>query len=290
MALNITFDTYGTFTPNDFVIGSTVSSEITPFINIHMHRLVYDTNFNYHKPKSQNNSRVYAFKLDEFLNHIQNYMDLRHFRIGNDTSGTPIFIKVGKGYIADENDNILLMLGGKNTCLPHQYQYQSRSYSTGRRDDYVPPIKELRQASSLCLLISNKLVTDKKYALFYKKLEKNYISDAYTNDIEVRFLTSEKIEKLTYSNEFNLRFNTIEQLQSHLQNTVPKIWFLRDSDYIQGVNPGLNYSLSERASVYVPPAIEADNPFPTSELQERISELISSNSRVNLIDDNDLPY
>lgn len=223
--------------------------------------------------------------MSDFLDYLNSSVDLARFNIGTNTeTNQEIFINVGKGYITDGNDNILLSLGIANKNF-YDLDYQRSEYGS-RTITYVPALKELKVAKDLCLLLSNELITNKKYALFYKKLCVNYINDAYSNDIEVRFLTSEKIEKLNYSNEFSLRFNTIEQLQSHLQNLVPVINFLNDSDYSSGnINPGLNYSLTERNTIYTPPVVEINpiselppdieyvNPFPVEEARERLREL-----------------
>lgn len=279
MALLFNDNFNGSFRENPFVIGSSISSPIVPIICISNYIGVGEGEINYYKPLSRESDRIYRFKMPDFLDYLNNNIELMKFDIGGSDEST--VIKVGKGYIADDNDNILLSLGVTNKNF-FDWTYQRREY--GRTIMYNPALKELPISKDLCLLVSNTLVVDKKYALFYKKLCASYINDAYINDIEVRFVTSEKIEELNYSNEFSLRFNTIEQLQSHLESAVPQIFFLNDSSYSSGnVNPGLNYLLSERNNTYVPPVTQELNPiseltpnlnpFPIEDLRERIKTL-----------------
>ena len=285
MSLIITRETHGSFYGNDYVIGSTVSSFLLPIINLRYKSNISDIESIYHKPITGVRRAIpIKFKLADFLDNLNMCLNLTSYIIGKDENDNDLVINVGKGYITDKDDNILLVLGLTDKGNS-SFESQSRYY--GDRF-YSPPIQELPQHPHLCMLISTELITNKTYALFYKKLEKDYIADAYQSNIEVRFITSQKIEKLTYSNEFELRFNTIEQLQSHLQNSVPKLMFLTDSDYQNGVNPGLNCSLNERNPVYVPPVQETESIFPIDELRDMLSSL-SSQRTISLIDDYEDP-
>lgn len=267
MSLIITRETRGNFERNDYIIGSTISSFLLPIINLGNRHTLENNESIYYKPLSNLEEITYKFKLIDFMTNLNMRLNLNSYAVGKNEEGDDIIIRVGKGYIVDENDNILLLLGLTDKGISNfDSQIEDRL-------GYYSPIQKLSQYPYLCLLISTKLITDEKYSSFYKKLEKYYINDFYKNDIEVRFITSEKIEKLSYDNEFKLRFNTIEQLQSHLQNSVPKLMFLSDSDYANGINPGLNYPLSERNAIYVPPVQEQQDIFPTDALENKINSL-----------------
>ena len=59
------------------------------------------------------------------------------------------------------------------------------------------------------LLISNDLAYNKKYANFYKELCKEYIEILQNHDVEIRFLSTSKIDKLCYANDYQFKFTRI---------------------------------------------------------------------------------
>lgn len=108
----------------------------------------------------------------------------------------PHYLNVMRGYIADNNDNILLLLTTKQYSI---------------FDSHNTLIK-----APLRLYISTELMRNEIYKNLYKRIEKEYISWFYDEDIEVIFTTSEKIEKSIFRNSFNVEFNNISELSEIL--------------------------------------------------------------------------
>lgn len=108
----------------------------------------------------------------------------------------PYYLNVMRGYIADNNDNILLLLTTKQFAI---------------FDNEHNIIK-----NPLRLYISTEFMKNDIYKNVYKRIEKEYISKFYDEDIEVVFTTSEKIENSMFRNNFNVEFNNISELSEIL--------------------------------------------------------------------------
>lgn len=297
MSLIITASYDSSFQADEYKIGSSISSKYFPLVNFNNKEYISENFPNdeviYHKPAFGKTSSIYRFIINDFINHLNKYEALTKYLIGKNDDGTPIYLHVAKGYIVDNDNNILLMLCKDNTKEPSfnfsTQIWQYTNVANGR--EYYPYLKDLNHSNHFKLLISNELLKDKRYALFYKKLEKAYIIDAYKNDIDVIFTTSKRIEEESYSNEFHLRFNTVEQLKSHLDNLVPSLLFLTDRDYRRGSNPSLHYSLNDRNDIYMSPAPPSVDTI--DDLSSFVDSFLNNTSPVlvNLIDDvEDLPF
>ncbi|ALN97296.1 hypothetical protein BOX09_gp52 [Flavobacterium phage Fpv1] len=231
------------FHGNEFKIGSSVTSYFVPIINCiresNRYQRVTEGNFIlYHKPLLKIDNRPRKFNIRDFLEMINESVGLYAFNLGLGEEKNIIY--VGKGYIVNDKDEILMVLTTKpdKLNLPFQPRY---SKSTIPKEN----------AKNLTLLVSTELVTNPIYTNFYKKLEKEYILDAYKVNIPVVFTTSVKIENLTYSNEFEMKFNNIDELQNHLINNVGSIMF-KSPEQFKTFNPGIGSKLEDRQRKFVP--------------------------------------
>lgn len=266
--LQITSIYNNAFYDNEFKIGSSGTSYFIPFINC------IDNNFNktddgeliiYHKPLIKGNQR--RFLLAQFLGALNQSLSLQCYNIGTNESN--VLIHVGNGYIVNEKDEILMILAIKPfTDIRNKgITYQSR-YST-------EPIKEVN-AINFTLFVSTELITNPLYANFYKKLDKEYISDAYKAKLPVVFTTSAKIEKLIYSNEFDMTFNTIDEFNIHLKESVGQIMFKMDDDF-KLFNPGISNNPEDKQLKYVAQEVvlfeETTDMIPNQGIYQQVTNL-----------------
>ena len=210
-AINITRETTGRFNPDNFVIGSTVSSLYIPTICLNESKKISERkHVIYNKPK---------FKIERYgsrnsLDWKRVYINLFHslslnrHKVKEEDENLDIYI--GKNYITDMNNNIFLTL-----CIKRNYE----NYTSANED--------------LVLLVSRRLLLEKEYSTFYKKLEKEYITPANIKGIEVIFTDEKKIEKLCFSNPFEMNFNNITELNNYLIDSVQHIPYAKDSYFVQ---------------------------------------------------------
>lgn len=264
------------FHGNEFKIGSSITSYFIPVISYWDTGYIKDEEDDfilYHKPLLEIDYIPKKFNIREFLDVINNYGGLRAFNLSLGEEKNTIY--VGKGYVVNEKDEILMILANK----PKSKLFLQQGYSKST----IP--KE--NAKNLTLLVSTELVTNPIYANFYKKLEKEYILDAYKVNIPVVFTTSAKIENLTYSNEFEMKFNNIDELQNHLINNVGSIMF-KSPEQFKTFNPGIGSKLENRQRKFVP--IEIDNTLENeSSIELSPSSTIRTTTIINLIDDIEEP-
>lgn len=160
--------------------------------------------------------------------------------------------------------------------------------SPNYHSEYYPVKKE--NAENMTLFISTEFLMNPVYSVFYKKLEKGYIQEAFKIELPVIFTTSDEIERLHYSNDFKVEFNQINHFENFLQNDIGKILKLRDSEFAT-FNPGVG---KENYSIPIPEVQEiieqpqemrgmvqqmrergrtSENVFPTESLVDRVRDL-----------------
>jgi hypothetical protein len=236
-------ETYSSeFSGNEFKIGSSATSYFIPIINCHRegsrHQRIYEGDFIIYNRPALNKNSPKKFNLRDFLGMINESVGLYPFNLG--VGEEKIIIHVAKGYIVNEKDELLMVLTTKPDRLSLHYQSRYSNVSIPKEN-----------AKHLTLLISTELLTNPVYSNFYKKLEKEYILDAYKAEIPVVFTTTSKIEKLTYSNEFELKFNTVDELQNHLRDNVGNIMF-KSNEQFKTFNPGIGSKIEDRQRKFVP--------------------------------------
>ena len=116
-------------------------------------------------------------------------------------------VSVRKGNITDEKGNTLLLLVCKNII---EIEYSDGVIS-------VEP-KDLR------LYIAVEFELDPKYKLLYKKTQTEYIRKCFEAGIEVIFVRSAVIEDLFFTHDFELKFDSISELNSILETEPYDIW------------------------------------------------------------------
>lgn len=120
------------------------------------------------------------------------------------------YINVSGGYIADTEDNILMVLTAKSSSLSHRDNRMNTDNisDANNADNYF--VENLR------LYVSTELLKNEKYKNLYKRLDKEIIQELFAMDVEVVFTTSEKIDQSLFKNDFEVPFNSITELHEHL--------------------------------------------------------------------------
>jgi len=201
---------YGQFKANPFVIGTTNRNEYFPVYTIFENQALNNNEnklsehlinniFLYKKPENQTHTKVGTGRYDDLFTVLRDSGKVRVYTfVYNEVN---YYLNCIKGYIADENDNILLIL-------------TTNSFNIFKEDTGDLKTNHLK------LYVSNELVINEIYKNLFKKINSEYIEYCYNNDIEVVFTNSKKIQKAVYSNDFNVKFNNLEELNIHLKSGV----------------------------------------------------------------------
>jgi len=216
----------GNFKANHFVSGVTSSNEFFP---------IFIADVPWYKRKSNNgepyferignNVRMYRKPKnlsDQKYGSYNRYIDLFDLLKGKGEPVTFEFssdnvrqvLTVMKGYIADKNDKILLLLATSETNVYKENVDRHTGIET-----------ETTDYSKLKLFISNELYTNPVYSNLLRKLEKNYFQYCYENNVDVVSTTSENIEKSVFSNPFKLDFSNFTEFQAHLESGIGNLLF-----------------------------------------------------------------
>jgi len=198
---------YGEFQANPFVIGTTNKNEYFPVYAIFEDAAMNDAEnmlsehlignvFLYKKPENLTYTRMGIGRYNDLFSVLRDSGKVRVYTFTYNE--VPYYLNCVKGYIADKDDNILLIL-------------TTNSFGIFDRNDKL-------KTNHLKLYVSNELVTNEIYKNLFKKVNSEYIQYCYDNDIEVVFTNSKKIQKAVYSNDFNVQFNNLEELNVHLNS------------------------------------------------------------------------
>lgn len=243
----------------DYVIGTSDASEYIPIVSATDMTYIATRIAIYHKPLGEFQERLPKLNRTTVTNRLERNRNLTTC-IFNRVEDINVIIKVAKGYISDENDNILLMLASKKSHIHYTNSYDRYIDSNYSNAEF--------SKENIVLLLSTELMSNKKYSMLYKHLEKEYIADAYKQDIDVIFTTSAKIEKKCYSNNFKVEFNTIDELTNHLNSVVGQVVF-QDDDFFHTVNPGMKKGVVQEV------AVEEVESVYSGLTRERVNEVIS---------------
>ena len=212
----------GYVTPDKNKPANLISNEYFPFINLSVLSSSY-TYFKisistYYKPSITENVRVKTNSSVNILNALAFSESIYKFVF---TSSTYF---IGKGIIMDAKGEILLL-------------------TTVKRDlfkDYNIRIRELSEDNetyfsydNFVMFVSSELAFKEEHSVFYRRLQKIYLNFCFEKGMEVRFLPSSTIEKNTFANSLNLRFNSIDQLDYHLRNEVKNFLLIPEADVQQ---------------------------------------------------------
>ena len=212
----ITRRCYGHFRINPNVIGITDCNEYFPVYVVFSHSMyrynvnnygeslseqIVDDSYLYHKP--------YLLEKGRYADGSQ-YSDLFRFIDTIDVSSYTFkfedehhFLTCSKGYLADSDGNILMILCTKGF------------------DIFTDDInQDVLNNNMTVLFISTELINNPIYKNVYKKLQSEYIQECHEKEVEVIYTTSKKIEERVYGNGFKVEFNSLTELDEHLKGDV----------------------------------------------------------------------
>ena len=209
---------FGKFEGNPLVIGVTSANEYYPIYTLnndpgYINNPGYTNNreelingiYIYQKPVNRIGTKRYG----AFSNYSDLFRCLQHgfkeSRFNFKYADENHLLNCMKGYLADDEDNILMVLATRSDNI---YLREHDLFSSELN------VEEIR------LYVSTRLLMEEKYKNVYKKLEKDYIRSCYDHHIEVMFTTSEKIEEMVFSNHFHVDFDSITELNDHLNSDV----------------------------------------------------------------------
>jgi len=121
-------------------------------------------------------------------------------------------VGVYRGYLCDENKNILMVL----------------TYRGSHEEALIGDINPRH----LRLFVSKDFLVNPIYKNLYKRLYTDYILRCIEEDVEVLYLKSEEIEARVFSNQFKVEFNSITELMSHLSTEVAEVFAYVEPVYI----------------------------------------------------------
>ena len=201
---------YGMFDPNVYVSGVSDLNEYVPFyVNSTNGALNYVTNdvYLYNKPEKKDTWSIKTYP--DFLKYVKQSLSLRKFKYV--LEGVEELLYFMQGYIADKEDNILLLLTVKN-----DFMFNSMDNTLNK--------------DSFRLYISTKFLKNPIYKNFYKKLQKEYIDKFLEEDIEVIYTTSEKIHNSVFKDGFEINYNSLTELTELLHTEPAEILNFNEED------------------------------------------------------------
>jgi hypothetical protein len=258
--LEIHTETYGSFDRDNSKPANLVSNNFFPLISINCLRMEgnQEENFTqtYYKPSITSSVRTKASSSKNILHSLNDEAQVTKYLFGDKV------YYINKGLVTDSLGKILLILTIKKEVLV-EYDYLKRNtfHHTHARFSY----------DNFVLFISSEMSCNPLHSVFYRRIQKNYLSFCYEKGMEVRTVPSSVIEKNTFANSLNLRFNSITELDYHLRNEVK--YFL---------NADEGESVTRALQINIPPVDmeedvevlnEASNVSNVEAVQERILEL-----------------
>jgi hypothetical protein len=129
---------------------------------------------------------------------------------------------IGKGLIIDKDSGqVLMCLTLKQEELNYDFPLKEMSKSDFSNTDNIDYHKFI-------MFVSTELVSNSKYSVFYRRLQKIYLNFCFEKGIEMRIISASIIKKNTFANSFKVAFNSITQLQDHLNNDVQHIFMTNE--------------------------------------------------------------
>lgn len=132
------------------------------------------------------------------------------------TQGERYGIYVSKGIISDDSGNILALF-----CI-----------NTLKCIEEVNPFEQSYIPGTTKLFVASEFIIEDKYKNVYKSFFKETITDCLTHDIPVEYMSSKKIFETCYNEGFELKLDSISEVDDHLQNEVHKIYFQNVEDLV----------------------------------------------------------
>lgn len=130
-------------------------------------------------------------------------------------------IIIGTGFIIREEDNAILLLVGIRS--------KSIKNSPWQPQDYV-------------MYYSLELMSDPKFSTLHKRLQKDILTEAVKDGIEVIITDSKTIRKNAFAKVMDVKFRTIDIMQYYFKEVLPKAFFAstRATNLIDVFDPGFS--------------------------------------------------
>lgn len=212
----------GRFTKNPLTMSSSSASSLFPFISYFetdRHVVVNQsgtsvTFYTYYKPKPDSDS-PYSHNVSDVMRILVEYarvinVSLRRFaKVEDSVDKRYPNVFVGKGYITDNKGRLLLCL-----CT-NKPSYRNDTHGLLIPDNYYPEEHNARAYEQFTLLVANEFSRKPEYKEFFEEINKRYIQELGEADVEIRYLSSAKMESLCYSNDYKFEFNSVDSLLNY---------------------------------------------------------------------------
>jgi len=222
------------------------------------------------KPSSVEGDYLYGNSSAKLLSYLSTSVFLRRI----ETNG--LIIHVGKGVIYDDENNILLSLSIEtqfivDALVNDTYNWSSLFEANRNFVGYEPFI----------MFVSTEFANDKKFAVLYRRIKKIYLDFCFEKGIEMRLISSSKIEKNTFTNNLKIKFNSLTELNRHLTEEVKHLLQTPLENFQENEFPLL------LGSPPVPKSKEKKSPWQdfVPQMEDRIEVL--NHSRDSMLEDSD---
>lgn len=161
------------------------------------------------KPDFNTTDYFYSNSSAKILNYLSTSVQLRKI----ETNG--LTIHIGKGIIYDSDKNILLCLSVETQSILDRViegDYSWKSFFEGNRN-FVG-------YDCFTMFVSTEFANDKKFAVLYRRIKKIYLDFCFEKGIEMRLISSSKIEQNTFTNSLKIKFNSLTELNNHLTEDI----------------------------------------------------------------------
>lgn len=203
--VEINLSARGSFERDEFAIGTTSKNNYYPFYSQLSKEQISETDYMYYKPTHKRGYGISRYS--ELFETLTSRMFFSRFNFTVNDKDHHVLVM--KGYIANHLKQTLFMLSVKdyNTFnLVSQYHEE-------------PDYKKFK------LFIATEFITNPIYSNLWRKIDKEYVQKCHELGIAVEFNTLENLDTFFFSNEFELEYNNLTELQAHLNNNVAPLLF-----------------------------------------------------------------
>jgi hypothetical protein len=145
---------------------------------------------------------------------------------------------IGEGFVMRESDGAFLLLLG--------IRKKSIKNTSWEAEDYV-------------LYYSIELMTDTLLSTLNKRLQKEFLTSAVNDGIEVIITDSKTIRKNAFAKVMSIRFNSVDIMQYYFKEVLPKAFFSSGSntDLVEAFDPGFSLMPIEVPTAEIVQEVEA---------------------------------
>lgn len=200
---------------------------------------IKDDVFMYHKPDNY----VKKFPITSYLTNFQQLISQLtsysgHSKFKFTIAGEEKYLNAFGGYLSDDEDNILFLLTVKKenfllASFGGDVHLSKSNIFVDRPDN--PSVPTELKIDKFRLYISLELISNPTYKNFYKRLNKEFIQPNLEKGMEVLITTSQKIENSTYSNNFKIGGETIEEINNDLKERPLELLLMSERAFLVGI-------------------------------------------------------